>query len=443
MEWIVDVDASARGSGAHTAGSGLVDSARATWEAAGSEDWGEFAASGGVLALDAMVTAIDPIGAALAAGVGWLIEHFGPLRELLDFFAGDPNAIAAGVETWNSVKEELQALAKEFPGTAEQQTSDWSGQAKDAYSKQIQTYADGLESLSISAGTASSTLATAGTMVATCRAIIRDIVAAIVAELIKGALAALAGSVVSFGATVAGYLAYAAGRIGMTVAKITAKISSLLAKLGKAGAHLAKVLDDMAKVSAKVGADLVTSGAKTVPANSTVGGATTAAGQAAAKASDGAASASSGAAKVSEGLVSSSESVADAARGLGRGSEQLAGSGLNRIVGAEDAGRAVAEGAGKRAQDWVQRTGLFNGADGAQGAARMDHVSNVVNPESVAARAALGANQYHEQNYDDTSGDNASTYDGYNRHGQYTGEHGTDGWYDGTYRMEGTLPDPN
>lgn len=425
-------------------GAGLVDSANATAQAAYSEDWGEFAASGGVLALDAMVTAVDPVGSALAAGVGWLMEHFEPLTELLDFVAGDPDAITAGVETWNSVKEELQALAKEFPGTAEQQTSDWSGQAKDAYAKQIGTYADGLESLSISAGTASSTLATAGTMVATCRAIIRDIVAAIVAELIKGAIAALAGSVVSFGATVAGYLAYAAGRIGMTVAKITAKISSLLAKLGKAGAQLAKVLDDMAKVSAKVGADLVASGAKGTPANAATGGATTAAGQAATKASDGVASASSGAAKASDGLVSASGRAADATTGLGRGSEQLAGSGLNRVAGANDAGRAIAEGAGKRAQDIAQNAGVFNGAEGAKGAARegMDRVSNVVKPESAAMRATLGAEQYHQQNFDDDSGANASTYDGYNRHGQYTGEHGTNGWYDGTYRMEGTLPEP-
>ncbi|KAA5832493.1 hypothetical protein F1721_15920 [Saccharopolyspora hirsuta] len=418
----VDTEAPSLESGTWSAGAGIVDSARATANAVQSGDWGDLAASGGVLALDGLLLAIDPVGSALAAGVGWLMEHLAPLRELLDFVAGDPNAIKEGADTWLAIKEDLQQLADELPGQAEQQTAEWSGQAKDAYSRQVKEYTDGLQALSISAGSASATIATAGTMVATTRGIIRDIIAAIVAELIKGALAALAGSVVSFGATVAGYLAYAAGRIGMTIAKITSKISALLAKLGKAGALMARALDDMAKVGSKIGADLVTSGAKVFPASPALGGATHAAGRMATAGANGMEAVAPGVTRAADGLTSAAGRTADAATGLTRGSENLAGTGLRWMNGADDAGRSVAEGVGRRAQDWVQGTGY-------QGryADDINQWTNVVKPESAMTRGALGAEQYHEQNYD---GDSGSYYDGYNGSGQYTGEHGRDGYRD-------------
>ncbi|GAA4619319.1 WXG100 family type VII secretion target [Saccharopolyspora hordei] len=418
----VDVESPSLESGSWSAGAGIVDSARATANAVQSGDWGDLAASGGVLALDGLLLTIDPVGSALAAGVGWLMEHLAPLRELLDFVAGDPNAIKEGADTWNSIKEDLQQLAEDLPKKAQEQTAEWSGQAKDAYAKQVQQYTEGLQALSISAGSASATIATAGTMVATTRGIIRDIIASVVAELIKGALAALAGSVVSFGATVAGYLAYAAGRVGMTIGKITAKISKLLAKLGKAGSLMARTLDDMAKVGSKIGADLVTTGAKAFPVSPALGGATHAAGRAATAGADGLSTAATGMTRAADGLTTAAGRTADAATGITRGSEQLAGHGLRWMHGADDAGRSVSEGLGRTVQDAAQNAG-YSGrfSEG------MDRVSNVLRPESATIRGVLGAEQYHEQNYDEDSG---SYYDGYNARGQYTGEHGRDGYRD-------------
>ncbi|WP_145737116.1 WXG100 family type VII secretion target [Saccharopolyspora dendranthemae] len=412
----VDTESPSLGSSAWSAGAGPVDSARATANAISQGDWGDFAASAGVLALDGLVTAIDPVGTALAAGVGWLMEHLAPLRELLDFLAGDPNAIKAGADTWLEIKADLEGLAAEFPGQAEQQTSSWSGQAKDAYSQQVQQYTEGLQSMAMSAGSASATIATAGTMVATCRAIVRDIIAAIVAELVKGALAALAGSVVSFGATVAGYLAYAAGRVGMTIAKITAKISQLLAKLGKAGAMLARVLDDMAQVGAKVGADLTAAGTKAASTAPAAAGDLLSAGSRASASADALGTAASGTARASDGLGSAASRTSDAAGALGRGSENLAGTGLRWSHGADEAGQAVTEGVGKRAQDWAQNAG-YNGRH----ADDMDRAANVTKPESALLRGGLGHEQYHEQTYDSDSGE---YYDGYDRSGAPDGSAG-------------------
>ncbi|MFR9731805.1 WXG100 family type VII secretion target [Saccharopolyspora sp. MS10] len=412
---LVDVDGQAVESGAHTAGAGIVDSARATWSAFNNEDWGEFAASGGVLALDALITAIDPVGSALAAGVGWLMEHLAPLREALDFLAGDPNAIKAGADTWQEVKAELEKLAGEIPGQVQAHTAEWQGKACDAYVQRSAELAEGVEAMSVSAGTASAAIATAGTMVATCRGLIRDIVAAVVAELIKGALAALAGSVVSFGATVAGYLGYAAGRVGMTLSKIATKVSELLGKLGKAGTHLAKALDDMAEASAKVGAKLTTGGAQVFPTSPGLGGAATAAGQATSRASDALGSTASAVGRGGDALGSAGARTADAATGLGKGADQLGGRGLGLVDDAGDLGQAAQRGT-QRGVDAATLWREGGGIDGAAARETAETISDVRTAESQAARGAVGAQQYHEQNY--AEGD----------------------YYDTSHRLAGTIP---
>lgn len=51
--------------------------------------------------------ALDPFGAILAAGVGWLMEHVGPLSDALDSLTGDPDQIKAHSETWKNIAVEL------------------------------------------------------------------------------------------------------------------------------------------------------------------------------------------------------------------------------------------------------------------------------------------------------------------------------------------------
>ncbi|MCA1195193.1 WXG100 family type VII secretion target [Saccharopolyspora sp. 6V] len=391
------------GSDTSTAGAGIFDSARATWNAFESEDWGEFAASGGILALDGLITAIDPIGSVLAAGVGWLMEHLTPLREALDFLAGDPNAIKEGADTWQQVKTDLEQLAADIPGQVQSGCADWQGKACDTYQQRAGEFAEGVQAMAISAGTASGAMATAGTMVATCRGLVRDIIAAVVAELIKGALAALAGSVVSFGATVAGYLGYAAGRVGMTLSKIATKVSELLAKLGKAGTHLAKALESMAEAGAKVGSKLTAGGLSAFPTSPGLGGAATAAGQATSRGADALGSTASAVGRGGDALGSAGARTADAATGLGKSAEQLGGRGAGLMGNADDLGRA----AERTTQSAVDRATAWPEGGGINGAAARDTaetVSDVRTPESAAARGLLGEEQYYQQNYDGDDG---------------------------------------
>lgn len=400
-------DLDSAGARSATAGAGIVDTARATAASIQDGDWGEFATNTGILALDGLATAVDPVGAALAAGVGWLMEHFGPLTELLDTVAGDPNAIQAGADVWSQVQAELEQLASEVPGMAERDLATWTGEARCAYDDRTQDLAAGVQALSISAGSAAAVIAIAGTMVATCRAIIRDIIAAVVAELIKGALIALATSVISFGATVAGYIGYAVGRIGMKVAEIGAKISKLLAKLGQAGAKLAKILDDIAQVGAKIGKTIGSSG------------------RASAGLGDVAGALGRGSTRVS-GFA---DELGEAAGRLGTRGADAASVGRFRIDNADAIGRAGAE--------RILNPSLIRGEAGQDIARTLGNVANdkIPNPIGIAARAPLYEQQGHEQNdAEDIAEGNATPqhdqYDGYNYRGDHTGDTGEDGWYD-------------
>lgn len=386
---MVDLDSAEARS--NTSGAGIIDTVRSTGAAIQDEDWGEFAASAGVLALDGLAMVVDPVGTLLAAGVGWLIEHIEPLKDGLDKLAGDPAAIQQGADTWSDVQSELQAIAAEIPGIVERDIPTWTGPAADKYRARAQDMADGVEALAESAGNAATVVATAGTMVSTCRAIIRDIVAAFIAELIKGALAALATSVVSFGATVAGYISYAVGRIGMKVAEIAAKISKLLAKLGKAGAHLAKVLDDIAQVAAKIGSKLGKLG-------STVG-----------KVAPGPGTTISG---VGEGFARAGSRLDDVASSVGRGADRVTGVADDigdfaartgsRAADQVASGRHLIDNAddiGARAGDFVRNGPLSDGPLREFGeTAGLVNDGFKPNAAGIAARGVAYGPQYEEQN---------------------------------------------
>jgi hypothetical protein len=80
-------------------GVSLLESAADLKSAIESGDWASVAMGAVGTALDALSMAMDPFGAVLAAGVGWLMEHVGPLREALNGLTGNADEIAAQAET--------------------------------------------------------------------------------------------------------------------------------------------------------------------------------------------------------------------------------------------------------------------------------------------------------------------------------------------------------
>ncbi|MEU7524638.1 hypothetical protein AB0A74_02770 [Saccharothrix sp. NPDC042600] len=62
--------------------------------------------------LEVLSMVIDPVGTVASYGVSWLIEHVQPLKEALDWFAGDPPVIRAFSETWANVAAEVTAARR-------------------------------------------------------------------------------------------------------------------------------------------------------------------------------------------------------------------------------------------------------------------------------------------------------------------------------------------
>jgi hypothetical protein len=52
---------------------------------------------------------IDPLGTALAAGVGWVIDHLDPLKDWLQKLTGDADAVAAFGGTWTNIAGRLDS----------------------------------------------------------------------------------------------------------------------------------------------------------------------------------------------------------------------------------------------------------------------------------------------------------------------------------------------
>ena len=91
-------------------GVSLLESAADLKSAIESGDWASVAMGAVGTALDALSMAMDPFGAILAAGVGWLMEHVGPLKEALNGLTGNADEIAAQAETWKNVATELGSI---------------------------------------------------------------------------------------------------------------------------------------------------------------------------------------------------------------------------------------------------------------------------------------------------------------------------------------------
>ncbi|WP_370943770.1 RHS repeat-associated core domain-containing protein [Amycolatopsis sp. cg5] len=224
----------------------LLESAFDLKDAIESGDWASVALGAVGAALDALGAVLDPFGTILAAGVGWLLEHVGPLKQALDALAGNPDAIKAHSETWKNVATELGSISDDLKKMVAEDTTAWHGDAADAYRKQAADVEALLKTTKEAASGASSGVKTAGEVVAAVRMLVRDIIAEVVGHMISWALQVLF--------TLGIGLAWVVPQVVAEVAKTAAKIANLTKRLVQALKALAPLLkkatglfDDVAK----------------------------------------------------------------------------------------------------------------------------------------------------------------------------------------------------
>jgi uncharacterized protein YukE len=173
-------------------GASLADSFQGVFQAVDSGGWVDPALAGGAFAVEAAATVLDPFSALLSNGLGWAMEYFEPLREMLDKLAGIPDRVAAHASTWQNMAGELQSMSADLQSRLVSDVPGGEGAAAQTYQSLMANNVDALAGLSVLASTMSSATQAAGNLVMFTRDLVRDLIADLVARVIVWALESLA-----------------------------------------------------------------------------------------------------------------------------------------------------------------------------------------------------------------------------------------------------------
>jgi uncharacterized protein YukE len=173
-------------------GVSLADGFQGLYQSVQGGGWVDGMLAGGSLVGDAAATVIDPFSALLANGLGWVMEHFEPLREMLDKLTGIPDKVVAHAETWANMAGALQTMADDLRSSLAADLPGWDGTAAESYRSMMTSNVDGFGGLTLLADTMSAATRAAGNLVQFTRDIVRDLICDLVARVIVWATEALA-----------------------------------------------------------------------------------------------------------------------------------------------------------------------------------------------------------------------------------------------------------
>jgi hypothetical protein len=237
-------------SGDWTSGVGFLGDGKALIDDLNSDSTGaaDIAVDSVMETLDILGLVLDPLGGVFSAGVGWLINHIGFLKEPIDAMLGDPDEIAAVAKTWANISaalfEATGDLSREFSSI-----DSWRGDAADHYRTAGGDYT-GLVGAAAAAAAALSGLTTAtGVLVAMTRDEVFKVVSDFVERVVLYVLAALASSWITFGASLEVAITVIevdaemqAASIETTTIRVEGEITVYTGKLGQIARKIEPVL---------------------------------------------------------------------------------------------------------------------------------------------------------------------------------------------------------
>jgi hypothetical protein len=216
-----------------TTGLSLAENFQGTLRAVESGGWADRTLAGGAFAAEAAATVLDPFSALLANGLGWAMEHFEPLREILDKLAGLPDVVAANAATWRNIAGELGAMSADLQDCLNADLPDWQGIAADTYRNLMGNNVNALGGLGVLAQTMSAATEAAGNLVTFTRDLVRDLICELVARVIVWAAEALL--VVT--------IPVVAAQIAVAVTKWATRIASYVGALITSLSNLTRLLN--------------------------------------------------------------------------------------------------------------------------------------------------------------------------------------------------------
>jgi RHS repeat-associated protein len=229
-------------------GIGIAESAQGLAHGVSNGDWVEAGLSAAGVGLEVLSMVIDPLGTLASYGVSWLIEHVRPLKEALDWFAGDPPVIQSFSETWGNVAAEVNAISQEFLNEAGSGTAGWTGQAGDAYRGHATEAADAIAAAGTLADGISAGVMIMGEVVAFVREFIRDMVGELVGRLIAWALQLAA----TLGLATPAVVAQATAAITRVVNKVADLVRKLVKTISNVAPRIRKIISKLDEIMAKL-----------------------------------------------------------------------------------------------------------------------------------------------------------------------------------------------
>lgn len=147
-----------------------------------SGSWIDGSVAGIGAALNVASTVIDPFGTLASMGLEWAMEQIQPLKEALDWLAGDPETVETHAMTWDNIAEELFGIGEELQTRLDSDLDTWQGEASDAYREMLGVNVDVAGMLGGTAAGMASATRGAGTLVSMVREFVRGFVADCVAR---------------------------------------------------------------------------------------------------------------------------------------------------------------------------------------------------------------------------------------------------------------------
>jgi hypothetical protein len=228
----------------YAGGIGIAESAMDAFNGIKDGNWVEGGLGVLGFAAEAAAAAIDPFGWLLSSVASFLMEHMQPLKDMLDWLAGDPPVIQSYSETWGNVSKALGEVQADYVAAVKSGTSEWTGAAADAYRGSAGEQGEALGGAATVAGAISTVVMIMGEVVAFVRETVRDLIADLVGKLISWVLE----TVFSLGFGTPVVVAQAVTAISKWAKKISDLIDKLISTIKKVSPLLGKLAEVFTKI---------------------------------------------------------------------------------------------------------------------------------------------------------------------------------------------------
>ncbi|MDX8037103.1 hypothetical protein SK803_43515 [Lentzea sp. BCCO 10_0856] len=231
-------------------GIGIAESISDLVQGIESGNWADIGLGATTTALEALSLYMDPIGSVASNLISFVIEHVGPLQEILDQLAGNADGVAAQARTWANVAKAVGQVKTQYEREAVQDTSGWAGSSGDAYRKRAADTAALLGGAAEASSGIASAVEMAGVLVGVVREFVRDLIADLVGRCVVWAIEALtvvgAPLVAAQAATAAAKWAARIAQIVKQLLRALEKLKPLLKRLDELLKQIRKKMDEFA-----------------------------------------------------------------------------------------------------------------------------------------------------------------------------------------------------